>query len=99
MNLKKMKNLAEISEASSINSKVLPMLKGFEFIGEAVPQLTLSIVFMANNYDFMRETKTFIGLYEFEVTLTSMIFSTGSIVMGLYAAIPLFIEIFSDYGY
>ena len=78
--------------AFPLTSKVLPILKGFEFIGEAVPQLILSIVFMANNYDFMRETQTFIGLYEFEVTLTSMVFSMGSIVMGLYAAIPLFID-------
>ena len=77
--------------APPINSEFLPFWKGFEFIGEAVPQLILSIVFMANNYDFMRETKTFIGLYEFEVTLTSMIFSTGSIIMGLYAAIPILI--------
>ena len=68
--------------------------KAFEFIGEAVPQLILSIVFMANNYEFMIDTETFIGAKEFEVTLTSMIFSIGSIVMGLYSGIPVFIEIF-----
>ena len=71
----------------------LPGWKAFEFIGEAIPQLTLSIVFMANNYEFMIDTETFIGAKEFEVTLTSMVFSIGSISMGLYSGIPVFIEI------
>ena len=78
----------------AMESDWLPGWKGFEFIGEAMPQLTLLIVFMGNNYDFMIDTETFIGLKEFEVTLTSMIFSIGSIVMGLYSGIPVFIEIF-----
>ena len=57
--------------------------------GEACPQLILSVVFMANNYDFMNETDTFLGVKEFHVTLTSMIFSLGSISMGLYSGIPV----------
>ena len=63
--------------------------KAFEFIGEAVPQLILSIVFMANNYEFMIDTETFVGAKEFEVTLTSMVFSIGSILVGLYSGIPI----------
>ena len=70
-----------------ISSNRLPFWKGFEFIGEALPQLLLAVVLMANNFDFMRQTDTLIGLKEFEVTLTSMIFSLGSICMGLYSAI------------
>ena len=70
-----------------IDSKWLPVWKAIEFIGEAIPQLTLSIVFMANNYEFMIDTETFIGAKEFEVTLTSMVFSVGSITMGLYSGI------------
>ena len=76
--------------------KWLPGWKAFEFIGEAVPQLTLSIVFMANNHEFMIDTETFIGAKEFEVTLTSMIFSIGSIGMGLFSGIPIIIDIFFD---
>ena len=74
----------------------IPGWKGFEFIGEAIPQLTLSIVFMANNYEFMIDTETFIGAKEFDITLTSMIFSIGSIVMGLFSGIPIIIDMFLD---
>ena len=80
----------------SIDPQWLPGWKGFEFIGEAIPQLTLSIVFMANNYEFMIDTETFIGAKEFDVTLTSMIFSIGSIGMGLFSGIPIIIDIFFD---
>ena len=78
-----------------IVSGFLPFWKGFEFIGEALPQLLLSIVFMVNNYDFMTQTDTMIGVNEFTVTLISTMFSIGSIAMGLYAAIPMFIDSFS----
>ena len=78
-----------------IDSKWLPGWNGFEFLGEACPQLILSIVFMANNYEYMLKTEAFIGTKEFEVALTSMIFSVGSISMGLYSGIPV---IFSMFG-
>ena len=70
-----------------INSELLPFWMGFEFIGEAVPQLILAIVFVANNPDYMKDAETFIGAKEFETTLISIIFSVGSICMGLYSAI------------
>ena len=72
----------------------IPGWKAFEFLGEACPQLILSVVFMANNYDFMNETDTFLNVKEFHVTLTSMIFSLGSISMGLYSGIPVLQEIY-----
>ena len=81
-------------EGLSMKPEWLPGWKGFEFIGEAIPQLTLSIVFMFNNYEFMIDTETFIGAKEFEVTLTSMIFSIGSIIMGLFSGIPILIKMF-----
>ena len=70
-----------------INSELLPFWMGFEFIGEAVPQLILAIVFVANNPDYTKDIETFIGAKEFETTLISIIFSIGSICMGLYSAI------------
>lgn len=71
---------------SGIDSKTLPFWKGMEFCGEAIPQVVLSITFMSNNSDFMLATPTFIGLAEFYVTLISIIFSFGSILMGIYGA-------------
>ena len=76
-----------------VDPELLPGWKGFEFIGEAIPQLLLSIVFMVNNYEFMIDAETFIGAKEFEVTLMSMIFSIGSIAMGLFSGIPIIIDI------
>ena len=70
-----------------LNSELLPFWMGFEFIGEAVPQLILAIVFVANNSDYTKDTETLIGAKEFETTLISITFSTGSICMGLYSAI------------
>ena len=81
------------SGAFPIESKFLPFWKGFEFIGEAFPQLMLAMVFIVNNYDFVSRTTTaLVGLKEFEATLISIIFSFGSIVMGLYSAITAYIE-------
>ena len=79
-------NLVDI-ESFRLGSNLLPFWKGFEFLGEALPQLVLAVVFMANNYDFAIESETFIGLKEFEVTLISIFFSFGSLLMGLYSAI------------
>ena len=81
------------SGAFPIESKFLPFWKGFEFIGEAFPQLVLAIVFVVNNHDFMNATTTvLVGLKEFEATLISIIFSFGSIIMGLYSAITVYVE-------
>ena len=76
----------------AMNPEWLPGWRAFEFIGEAVPQLILSIVFMAKNYEFMIDTETFIGAKEFEVTLTSIVLSIGSIAMGLFSGIPMLIK-------
>ena len=70
-----------------INSELLPFWMGFEFIGEAVPQLILAMVFMANNSEYMKEKGNIIGVKEFYQTLISIIFSIGSIAIGLYSAI------------
>ena len=81
-----LKNLIGI-KSFQLHSTVLPFWKGFEFLGEALPQLVLAVVFVVNNYDFAIESETLIGLKEFEVTLISIFFSFGSLVMGLYSAI------------
>ena len=57
-------NLDDIIDFGDIwmDSRWLPGWKAFEFFGEACPQLILSVVFMANNYDFMRDNNTFIDV-------------------------------------
>ena len=70
-----------------MDSNDLPFWKGFEFIGEAIPQLILAITFIANNHEFMLQNVTVFGIPEFYITLISMIFSVGSIAMGLNSAI------------
>ena len=71
--------------ALNINSNFLPFFKLFELLGEAAPQLCLAITFMANNYLFMQQETT---LIELTVTKISMVFSTGSLIMGIYSSIP-----------
>ena len=72
----------------NIDSEYLPFFKAFEFLGEAAPQLCLAITFMSNNYLFMKQEITLIGVSEFNVTLTSMVFSIGSLIFGIYSSIP-----------
>ena len=86
--------LVDLGKDIYIDSEWLPGWRGFEFIGEAVPQLILSITFMVNNIEFMMDTATMFGANEYEMTLTSIIFSIGSILMGLYPALPVFIDIY-----
>ena len=74
----------------TMDSRSLPFMKGFEFIGEATPQLILAIIFIANNHEFMLQNFTVFGIPELYITLISMIFSVGSIAMGLYSAISAF---------
>ena len=47
-----------------------------DLLGEAIPQVILSIVFVSNNPDFVFEC--------IPTTLVSIIFSVGSILIGIY---------------
>ena len=60
-------------------------MKLFEQLGEAIPQLGLNITYYINNryYVWFTESPNFLGIY-LPTTLVSMVFSLGSILMGLF---------------
>ena len=56
-----------------------------EQLGEAIPQVIISGVFYALNKDYLDKYDTFFGL-DVSTTLVSMIFSSVSILVGLFGA-------------
>ena len=62
----------------------LPVLKLSEIIFEAVPQFTLALVFSINNYQYLRDHDV---IFLLPTTVYSMIFSVGSIVLGITTGI------------
>ena len=81
-------NTDEIISNFDFDASELTALKAFEFLGEALPQLILAIVFTSNNFPFLSETQTYFGANEFTISLVSMIFSAGSLCFGLCTGIP-----------
>ena len=47
-----------------IQHGMLPFLKSFEFLGEALPQLLLAIIFTANNYPYLARSQTYFKIYK-----------------------------------
>ena len=79
------KEFNEVYDRSGIfNNEDIPFWNCFEFLGESVPQLLLALIFTSNNYLYIQKT-SFIGVNELLLTTISMLFSIGSIAMGLYA--------------
>lgn len=64
--------------------KDLPWMLVFEQFGEALPQLILSVVFLANNYPFLLAFDTLFEI-PFPITLVSAISSFGFVCMGSYS--------------
>ena len=69
-----------------IEAKDIPIEKLFETLGEAVPQAIMCLVFIANNFKFIlhEETSTWMPI---PLSIVSLVFSVGSIQMGLYNGI------------
>ena len=65
-----------------INPKMLPLVKLFEIIGEALPQFILTLVFVCNNYPFLKDNDTYFGI-PIPVSVISLMFSFGSLIMGV----------------
>ena len=64
-----------------IDAGYLPAFKLFENLGEAIPQAILVIIFIANNWDFILFDET--SFIPIPTSCISLIFSVGSIIMGL----------------
>ena len=64
-------------------AKHIPFLKLFENLGEAVPQSIMCLIFIINNFKFIihEETSTWRPI---PISIVSLVFSVGSIMMGLY---------------
>ena len=69
-----------------INAKEIPWLKLFENLGEAVPQTIMCLLFIINHFKFIihEETST---LMPVPISIVSLVFSVGSIMVGLYTGI------------
>ena len=61
----------------------------FSHIGEAVPQLSIAIVYYYNNYNYVNETDFGFVIFGFTITQTliSMIFSIISVIKGIYIGV------------
>ena len=62
-------------------AKVIPFLRLFENVGEAVPHAIMCLLFIINNFDFVNQGDTLMPL---PISIISLIFSVGSIAMGIY---------------
>ena len=67
-----------------IDGNALNAIKFYEVIGEALPQLILNIVFIANNFEYLLEYGDYFGVSvpTYAASLTSAVFSFGSLLMG-----------------
>lgn len=67
------------SHFDTFDAKYMPGHKLWENLGEAVPQATIGLVFLCNNYTFVE------GFGSAAVTITSICFSFASIAYGMYS--------------
>ena len=63
-------------------AEIVNSLKMLECIGEAIPQLLLSVIYIANNYPYLRDHDDYLGL-GIPVSIISSIFSLGSVLYGI----------------
>ena len=77
------KGLLHFYGFTSVKAKYLPLLSAIEHVSEAVIQTPLTLIFLVNNYDYVSETDTFLGL-PFPVSILSLIFSVVSFSVGVF---------------
>merc|ERR1719370_2629009 len=74
-----------------LSPKHVTMFFLFEHLGEALPQFSLTIVFLVNNYPFLLVFDTLFGI-PIPISLMSSIFSFGSLCMGVYSGCKVWCE-------
>ena len=77
------KGILDCYGLKDFRSKSIPLLTGFEQIGEASIQTVLSFTFIINNYDDIAKLDTFLGV-PFPVSIISLSFSIVSLSLGLF---------------
>ena len=65
--------------------------KFIEILGEALPQLILNVVFIANNFPYLMEQDIYFGI-PVPVSVISSVFSVGSLLIGFIKGIPILIK-------
>ena len=76
---------------SILKYKHLQYFKSIEFSLEAVPQFALGIVYIVNNYLYLKEHDDHRGI-GVPMTVISCVFSFGSIVIGIFTQYKRFVE-------
>ena len=65
--------------------------KFVEILGEALPQLILNVVFIANNFPYLMEQDIYFRI-PVPVSVVSSVFSFGSLLYGFIKGVPIFIK-------
>ena len=92
MDFVKESKIGKLLELSGQKETQHRIKKLFEQLGEALPQVGLNITFYCNNtyYIWFTETSSILG---FPTTLISMVFSFGSILLGLFNGVRAAINV------
>ena len=85
----KIGKLLELSGQTETQNRIMKL---FEQLGEALPQIGLNITFYCNNTYYIWFTETS-GILGFPTTLISMVFSFGSILLGLFNGVRAAINV------
>ena len=75
--------LQEMFGLADFQYKNLPWLKLLECFGEAIPQLILGVVYISNNYPYLKEHDDYFGI-GVPVSVISCVFSFVSVVIGVF---------------
>ena len=84
---------AEEENGWFFGSKRLTFFKVQEIVGEALPQLVLNIIFIANNYTYLNANDIFFGI-PVPVSIISSVFSLGSLLIGMKSGCPIVVKLF-----
>ena len=92
MDFVKESKIGKLLELSGQTETQNRLMKLFEQLGEALPQVGLNITFYHNNtyYIWFTETSSILGC---PTTLISMVFSFGSILLGLFNGVRAAINV------
>ena len=71
------------------DAHLLMVMKGFQILGETLPQVILNVVFISNNYLYLKENDIYFGI-PIPISIVSAVFSIGSLVMGCRATYLVF---------
>ena len=81
----------------AIGNDQLPGLRVFEVLGEALPQVILTVTYVANNYDYVHTYDRIFDTQTVPTSIVSIVFSIGTIVVGIVCGYKARNELIYDY--